>query len=74
MQQAPVDLLNEKLASVASDIEAIEKMIASEPSQTSSWRSAPYRSYSGAWPPISESPSPSSSSIKVNFWGQTVLQ
>jgi hypothetical protein len=34
MQQAPADLLNEKLASVATDIEAIEKLIASEPPQT----------------------------------------
>jgi hypothetical protein len=56
------------------DIEAIEKMIASEPLQTNFWRSAPYRSYTGAWPTISESPSPSSSSTKVNFWGWTVLQ
>jgi hypothetical protein len=34
MPQAPTDLLNEKLASVATDIEAIEKLIASEPPQT----------------------------------------
>jgi len=34
MPQVPVDLLNEKLASVATDIEAIEKMIASETLQT----------------------------------------
>ena len=34
MPQAPADLMNEKLASVAADIEAIEKLIASEPPQT----------------------------------------
>jgi hypothetical protein len=34
MPQAPSDLLNEKLASVATDIEAIEELIASEPLQT----------------------------------------
>ena len=34
MSQAPSDLLNEKLASVATDIEAIEELIASEPTQT----------------------------------------
>jgi hypothetical protein len=34
MPQAPVDLLNEKLASVATDIEAIEMLIALEPPQT----------------------------------------
>jgi hypothetical protein len=31
---APADLLNEKLASVATDIEAIEILIATEPPQT----------------------------------------
>jgi hypothetical protein len=34
MPPAPADLLNEKLASVATDIEAIEILIASEPLQT----------------------------------------
>ena len=34
MPQAPSDLLNQKLASVATDIEAIEELIASEPLQT----------------------------------------
>ena len=34
MSQAPSDLLNEKLASVATDIEAIEELISSEPLQT----------------------------------------
>jgi len=34
MPQAPADLLNEKLASVATDIEAIEILIASAPPQT----------------------------------------
>ena len=34
MSQAPSDLLNEKLASVATDIEAIEELIVSEPLQT----------------------------------------
>jgi hypothetical protein len=43
MPQGSALLLNEKLASVAADIEAIEKLIASEPPQTSSWRSAQIR-------------------------------
>jgi hypothetical protein len=34
MPQAPSDLLNEKLESVATDIEAIENLIVSEPLQT----------------------------------------
>ena len=34
MPQAPSDLLNEKLASVATDIESIEELIASAPLQT----------------------------------------
>src|SRR5271170_1369274 len=34
MSQAPSYLLNEKLASVATDIEAIEELIATEPLQT----------------------------------------
>jgi hypothetical protein len=34
MPEAPADLLNEMLASVAADIEAIEDLIASEPQQT----------------------------------------
>jgi hypothetical protein len=34
MPQAPADLLNEKLASVAADIEDIERLIDSDPPQT----------------------------------------
>jgi hypothetical protein len=36
MPQASADLLNKKLASVATDIEAIEKLIALAPPQTGS--------------------------------------
>ena len=60
MSQAPSDLLNEKLASVATDIEAIEELIATEPLQTTDQLLAlrTVQELYRRWPTTSGSPSP----------------